>query len=94
LYDGLADPDVFGILMGLDGPPPWKMKKLPKETFEDLLGGISASSRFVFQRMCVLETADYLYRFDSLCITGTVVNVRYMPDSGEFKFSGTYGRGY
>ncbi|KAN0136684.1 hypothetical protein V8E53_005454 [Lactarius tabidus] len=78
LYDGLCtDPDVFGILMGLDGPPTWKMKKLPKETFENLLGGISASARY-----------------DDLSITGTDVNVRYKPDSGEFKFSGTYGRGY
>ena len=42
--------------MGLDGPPTWKMKKLPKETFEDLLGGISASSRFVSERRCVLKT--------------------------------------
>ena len=41
--------------MGLDGPPTWKMKKLPKETFEDLLGGISASARFVFQRKDGLE---------------------------------------
>ncbi|KAF8267203.1 hypothetical protein EI94DRAFT_1683951 [Lactarius quietus] len=79
LYDGLcADPDVFGTLMGLDGPPTWKIKKLPKETFEGLLGGISAPARF-----CTLS------------LTGTEVNVRYYPDSGEFKFSGTYGgRGY
>jgi hypothetical protein len=41
--------------MGLDGPPTWKMKKLPKETFENLLGGISASARFVFQRQGILE---------------------------------------
>lgn len=40
LYDGLcADPDVFGILRVLDGPSTRKMKKFPKETFEDLLGG-------------------------------------------------------
>ncbi|KAF8265482.1 hypothetical protein EI94DRAFT_1735668 [Lactarius quietus] len=64
LYDGLcADPDVFGTLM---------------ETFENLLGGISAPARFF-----------------TLSLTGTEVNVRYYPDSGEFKFSGTYGgRGY
>ena len=42
--------------MGLDGPPTWKMKKLPKGTFEELLGGISASARFVSQMPCVLET--------------------------------------
>ncbi|KAF8267205.1 hypothetical protein EI94DRAFT_1731093 [Lactarius quietus] len=77
-YDGLcADPDVFGVLMGLDGPPTWKIKKLPKETFDDLLGGVSTS-----------------VRYDTLNITGTNVNVRYYPDSGEFKFSGTYGKGY
>jgi len=77
-YDGLcADPEVFGILLGLDGPPTWKMKKIPKDTFEDLLGGISAS-----------------VRYDTLNLTGTDVSVRYNHDSGEFKFSGMYGRGY
>jgi hypothetical protein len=31
-------------------------------------------------------------RYDTLSITGTDVNIRYDKDSGEFKFSGTYGR--
>ncbi|KAF8265476.1 hypothetical protein EI94DRAFT_1685455 [Lactarius quietus] len=78
LYNGLcADPDVFGTLMGLDGPLTWKIKKLPKETFEDLLGRILASARY-----------------NTLRITGTNVNVQYYPDSGKFKFSGTYRIGY
>ncbi|TDL30014.1 hypothetical protein BD410DRAFT_811406 [Rickenella mellea] len=31
-------------------------------------------------------------RYDTLVITGTDVNVRWNPETGEFKFSGTYGR--
>jgi len=76
-YDGLCtDAEVFGILLGLDGPVTWKMKKFTKEEFENALGSIEAS-----------------VRYDTLCITGNV-NVRYNSDSSEFKFSGTYGRGY
>lgn len=35
---------------------------------------------------------DVSVRYDTLSITGTDVNIRYDKDSGEFKFSGTYGR--
>ena len=43
VYDGVcADPVVFGALMGLDGPPTWKMKKFPRAEFEDLIGRIVA----------------------------------------------------
>ncbi|TFY73305.1 hypothetical protein EWM64_g10707 [Hericium alpestre] len=46
-YDGIcADPEVFGVLMGLDGPPTWKMKKFSREDFEEAVGEISASARY------------------------------------------------
>ena len=39
VYDGVcADPEVFGIVMGLDGPPKWKMKKLTVGEFENIFG--------------------------------------------------------
>ncbi|KAH7931151.1 hypothetical protein BV22DRAFT_814 [Leucogyrophana mollusca] len=75
VYDGVcSDPAVFGALLNLGGPPKLKMQKMPKDEFEDALGGISAS-----------------VRYDTLSITGTHVNIRW-SDSGEFKFSGTYGK--
>ncbi|KAF9070106.1 hypothetical protein BDP27DRAFT_1159413, partial [Rhodocollybia butyracea] len=75
-YDGLcADPEIFGVMMGLGGPPTWKVKKFSVENFQNALGHIEASVRF----------------YDNLSITGTDVNVRYNAESGEFKFSGTYG---
>lgn len=49
VYDGLcADPEVLGILLGLDGPVTWKMKKFTKENFESAVGHIEASVRLVF----------------------------------------------
>ncbi|TFY55978.1 hypothetical protein EVJ58_g7911 [Rhodofomes roseus] len=70
-YDGICpDPAVFGVLMGLDGPPKFKQKKFTKDEFQDLIG-----------------------RYNTLYITGDHVNVRW-SDTGEFKFSGTYGISY
>ncbi|KAI9064739.1 hypothetical protein FKP32DRAFT_1591207 [Trametes sanguinea] len=75
VYDGICpDPAVFGVLMGLDGPPKFKMKKISVEEFEDLIGACEVSARY-----------------DTMYITGKDVNVRW-SDTGEFKFSGTYGR--
>ncbi|KAF8545585.1 hypothetical protein OG21DRAFT_1502203 [Imleria badia] len=75
VYDGVcSDPLVFGTLLGLDGPPSFKMHKIPVADFNNLLGQIQVSVRY-----------DYLY------LTGSHVNVRW-SDSGEFKFSGTYGK--
>ncbi|CAE6436248.1 hypothetical protein ACGC1H_005719 [Rhizoctonia solani] len=74
-YDGICtDSRVFGKVLGLDGPPNFKMKKYTKEEFEDLIGCISKE-----------------IRFDTLYLTGPV-NVRYNPDTGEFKISGSYGK--
>ena len=50
-YDGLcADADLFGVVMKLDGPPTWRMRKFTKEYFLGVFGSISSSARFVSQR--------------------------------------------
>ena len=96
MYDGVcADADVFGIVLGLDGPPTWKVKKFTKDNFIDLLGPIRASARFVFQQRDDSDIyTKQLFRYSSLRLTGTAVYVRYNADTGEFKFSGYYGIGY
>ncbi|KAI0360752.1 hypothetical protein OH77DRAFT_1445873 [Trametes cingulata] len=74
-YDGICpDPEVFGVLMGLGGPPKFKMKKFSTEEFEKLIGPIRGS-----------------VRYDTLYITSNEVTVRW-SDTGEFKFSGSYGK--
>ena len=46
VYDGVCtDPNVFGALMGLNGPPTWKQKKLTVAEFEDLFGRVEGSVR-------------------------------------------------
>ena len=45
-YDGICtEPEVFGALMNLGGPPTFKMKKFTLEEFEKCLGSITASVR-------------------------------------------------
>lgn len=34
-------------MMGLEGPPNFKMKKFPKDVFENFVGDITVSKRFV-----------------------------------------------
>ncbi|KAJ2917483.1 hypothetical protein MD484_g2928, partial [Candolleomyces efflorescens] len=48
VYDGVCnDPAVFGHMLGLDGPPAFKMKKMKKDEFQDAMGGdVSASIRY------------------------------------------------
>ncbi|QRV92071.1 hypothetical protein RhiJN_20089 [Ceratobasidium sp. AG-Ba] len=73
-FDGVCpDPRVFGALLKLDGPPKFKMRKYPKDEFEEMVGEIEKS-----------------VRYDTLYLTSDV-NVRYNPDTGEFKTSGSYG---
>ncbi|KAI0826699.1 hypothetical protein BC628DRAFT_1373770 [Trametes gibbosa] len=46
-YDGIcADPEVFGCLMGLGGPPKFKMKKFSTDEFQRLVGPIQGSVRY------------------------------------------------
>ncbi|PIL27444.1 hypothetical protein GSI_10593 [Ganoderma sinense ZZ0214-1] len=47
VYDGICnDPEVFGCLMGLGGPPTFKMKKFSVDEFEKCLGALRGSVRF------------------------------------------------
>ncbi|KAI0674213.1 hypothetical protein C8Q78DRAFT_967517 [Trametes maxima] len=74
-YDGICpDPEVFGALLGLGGPPKFKMKKFSTDEFQKLVGPIRGS-----------------VRYDTLYITSAEVTVRW-SDTGEFKFSGSYGK--
>ncbi|KAH9918587.1 uncharacterized protein B0H18DRAFT_664440 [Fomitopsis serialis] len=46
-YDGICpDPAVFGVLMGLDGPPKFKQKKFAKDEFQDLIGQCEGHARY------------------------------------------------
>lgn len=48
VYDGVcADPEIFGVFLGLDGPPTFKTKKIPKDKFQDLVGDLCVSIRYV-----------------------------------------------
>ncbi|KAG6850622.1 hypothetical protein H0H93_010814 [Arthromyces matolae] len=45
VYDGVcADAVLFGAFLGLEGPPTWKTKKIPKDEFESL-GGTAGAAR-------------------------------------------------
>ena len=94
-YDGIcADPEVFGVLMNLGGPPTFKMKKFSVADFENCLGGISASVRYVPHCLHILPevlTVCWGRRYDTLYITSKEVTVRW-SDTGEFKFGGSYGK--
>ncbi|EKM54452.1 uncharacterized protein PHACADRAFT_210252 [Phanerochaete carnosa HHB-10118-sp] len=47
VYDGICpDPEVFGHLFNLGGPPKWKMKKFSKQEFEDIFGDIEGHARY------------------------------------------------
>ena len=83
-------------MLGLDGAPTFKMKKFPVMEFEDCLGGsITKSIRwdhiFLLLILDVILTSE-VDRYDVLSITGNDVNVRWNPGTGEFKFSGSYGK--
>ncbi|KAF8969374.1 hypothetical protein BDZ97DRAFT_239287 [Flammula alnicola] len=47
MYDGVCnDPEVFGVLLGLEGPPTFKTTKMPREKFEELIGDLDVSIRY------------------------------------------------
>ncbi|OJT13469.1 hypothetical protein TRAPUB_9999 [Trametes pubescens] len=46
-YDGFCpDPEVFGVLMGLGGPPKFSIQKIKTDEFTKLMGGIEGSVRY------------------------------------------------
>ncbi|KDR84064.1 hypothetical protein GALMADRAFT_236702 [Galerina marginata CBS 339.88] len=47
LYDGVcSDAEVFGKLLGLDGSPTFKTKKMPATEFEELIGDLDVAIRY------------------------------------------------
>ncbi|TFK66576.1 hypothetical protein BDN72DRAFT_142928 [Pluteus cervinus] len=47
LYDGVCqDPEVFGAMLGLDGPPTFKSKKWTNDAFQAVFGNIEGSARY------------------------------------------------
>jgi hypothetical protein len=62
--------------MGATSAPKWKQKRLSHEEFNELVDGQITAP----------------VRYDTLFLTGTGVNVKWEPETGEFKFSGTYGK--
>ena len=48
VYDGVcSDANVFAALLGLDGPPTFKTKKMPNDEFVDMIGDLTVSVRCV-----------------------------------------------
>ncbi|PPQ68301.1 hypothetical protein CVT25_001389 [Psilocybe cyanescens] len=47
MYDGVCnDAEVFAKLLGLDGAPTFKTKKMPKDEFENLIGDLDVAIRY------------------------------------------------
>jgi hypothetical protein len=92
-YDGVcSDPAVFGSLLNLSAPPKWKMQKYTVPEFEAFIGSIEASVRYVSHGIfvCPWCSSRVVVRYDSLELMANVT-VRYQPDEGTFKMSGSYG---
>ncbi|KAG6813428.1 hypothetical protein H0H92_011125 [Tricholoma furcatifolium] len=63
VFDGVcADAAVFGAFLGLDGPPKWKTKKIPKDDFEDLVGDLRVSIRQGFFLLNLRYSSYHIYR--------------------------------
>ena len=46
VYDGVCpDPEVFGAMLGLGGPPKFKQKKMTSQEFQDQVGWIQGHAR-------------------------------------------------
>jgi hypothetical protein len=73
MYDGVcADPEVFGTLLKLGGAPTFKTKKMPKDEFEDLIGDLDVSIRYVSSAFVVQDD------FPSLCLGMASLGLRLM----------------
>jgi hypothetical protein len=81
-------------MLGLDGPPSWKMQKIPTDEFTETMGGIQGSVRLVSSTLALYGglMSSVVFSYDYLWITGPHVNVRWDPVTGQFKISGTYGK--
>ncbi len=42
-----VDPELFGVVMKLDGPPTWKMKKFTVEEMQSIFGTLEGKVRYV-----------------------------------------------
>ncbi|TFL04307.1 hypothetical protein BDV98DRAFT_636489 [Pterulicium gracile] len=76
VYDGICpEPDVFGAMFGIEGPPTWprKMKRFSAEEFQEFVGTIRASAQW-----------HDLYLHDD-------TNVTWKQKEGTFKCIGKYG---
>jgi len=92
MYDGVcSDPEVFGTLLELSGPPMFKTKKMPKGEFENLIGDLDVSIRCVFSYVDCDDFLMSVSSYDVLRLTSDV-NIHWKPDDGTLKFSGTYGK--
>ncbi|KAG8923852.1 hypothetical protein FRC03_005934 [Tulasnella sp. 419] len=76
-YEGIcSDPAVFQRLMRLPAPATYKQTKITVDDLTNILDDNLVTS----------------VRYDYLYITGGEVNVRWNKETGEFRFSGTYGK--
>ena len=83
-------------MLNLGGPPKFKASKMAADVFQDLIGDLRVSIRYVFfRRYLSLFLVDDLWfngkRYDRLHLTSDV-NIQWKPDQGTFKFSGSYGK--
>jgi hypothetical protein len=83
---------VFGALLGLDSAPKFKTKKFSKEDFQDHIGELEASVRYVASSVDEwFSDACAACSYATLTLSSDV-NVHWKADEGTFKFSGSYGK--
>ncbi|KAI0777623.1 hypothetical protein BD413DRAFT_609948 [Trametes elegans] len=103
-YDGVCpDPEVFGVLLGLGGPPDFTLKKFKADEFMKLIGRLENPVRCAYTSVVLARrntrlnahalwaTSCYLGRYATLYVTSSEIAMR-RSNTGEFSFSGTYGK--
>lgn len=66
VYDGVcADAEVFGAMLGLGGPPTFKTKKMTSDEFQNNVGQVHGSVRYVH---CETYLSVTVYLNDNLQI--------------------------
>ena len=59
MYNGVCvDPEMFGALLKLGGPPTFKTKNIPKDEFKDLMDDLADFIPYVF--VTCIERGDSL----------------------------------